>query len=40
MQNNENRIFHNYRMRIFRNKWSDRVLAVRFVISVVENLQG
>ena len=43
MQNNENRIFRNYQMRTFRNmrnKWSDRVLTVRFIISVVENPQG
>ena len=43
MPNNENRIFRNYRMRTFRNrrnKWSDRVLTVRFVISVVENPRG
>ena len=43
MQNNEDRIFRNYHMRTFqnmRNKWSDRVLTVRFVISVVENPQG
>ncbi|PAV75246.1 hypothetical protein WR25_19840 [Diploscapter pachys] len=42
-QNNENRIFRNYRMRTFRdkrNKWSDQVLTVRFAISVVENPQG
>ena len=35
MQNNSNRFFRNYRIRTFRNmrnKWSDRVLTVRFVI--------
>ena len=43
IQNNENRIFWNYRMRIFRNRrneWLDRILTVRFFTSVVENFQG
>ena len=43
MQNSENGIFRNYRIRTFRNiqnKWLDQVLTVRFVISVVENSQG
>ena len=32
--NNENRVLRNRR-----NKWLDRILTVRFIISVVENLQ-
>ena len=42
MQNRENGFPRNYRMRTFRNmrkKWSDRILIVIFVISVVENSQ-